>query len=85
MASVGKAHQIYTIQAMIGLSDVRIEETDNGRGTSFPRTFTSIACISKLPLSAAMKIFSFPPWFHAKYARSSMSYRSLLLEAGLRV
>ena len=32
LASAGKASQIYTVQAIIGLSEVRVEEVDNGRG-----------------------------------------------------
>ncbi|TAQ86042.1 hypothetical protein B7494_g5624 [Chlorociboria aeruginascens] len=32
LALAGKADQIYTIQASIGLSELRIEEVDNGRG-----------------------------------------------------
>lgn len=32
LASAGKAAQIYTVQAIIGLSEVRVEEVDNGRG-----------------------------------------------------
>ncbi len=39
VASVGKADQTYTIQAMIGLSEVKVEETDNGRGTNFLTIF----------------------------------------------
>jgi hypothetical protein len=32
LATAGKADQIYTIKASIGLSDIRVEEVDNGRG-----------------------------------------------------
>jgi hypothetical protein len=36
LASIGKAAQIYNIQAIIGLSEVRVEEVDNGRGMLSP-------------------------------------------------
>ncbi len=32
LASAGRAAQVYTIQATIGLNEVRVEEVDNGRG-----------------------------------------------------
>lgn len=31
-ASAGKADQIYSVHAIIGLSEIRVEEADNGRG-----------------------------------------------------
>lgn len=34
LASAAKNDQIYTVQACIGLTEVRIEEVDNGRGGS---------------------------------------------------
>jgi hypothetical protein len=35
LASAEKAAQLYNIRAIIGLSDVKVEEVDNGRGMSF--------------------------------------------------
>lgn len=35
LASAAKNDQTYTVQACIGLSEVRIEEVDNGRGMHF--------------------------------------------------
>jgi len=32
LAIAGKAAQIYTVQAIISLNEVRVEEVDNGRG-----------------------------------------------------
>lgn len=32
LSSVGKAEQVYTVQACIGLNELRVEEIDNGRG-----------------------------------------------------
>jgi hypothetical protein len=37
LASAGKAAQIYTIQAIISLSEVKVEEADNGRGMSYSK------------------------------------------------
>lgn len=34
IASAGKADQIYTIQAVISLASVKVEEVDDGRGKS---------------------------------------------------
>jgi hypothetical protein len=34
LASAAKVDQIYTVQGCIGLSELRIEEVDNGRGIS---------------------------------------------------
>lgn len=34
-ASAGKADQVYTIHAIIWLSEVRVEEADNGRGMQY--------------------------------------------------
>jgi hypothetical protein len=36
LASAAKADQIYTVQACIGLSELRVEEVDNGRGMFTP-------------------------------------------------
>jgi hypothetical protein len=36
LASTGRAAQIYTVQAIIGLSEVKVEEVDNGRGILSP-------------------------------------------------
>ena len=33
LATTGKADQIYSIQASIRLGDMKVEETDNGKGT----------------------------------------------------
>ncbi len=34
LASAGKSDQIYTIQACIALNKIKVEDVDNGRGTS---------------------------------------------------
>lgn len=34
IASAGKADQIYTIQAVINMASVKVEEVDDGRGRS---------------------------------------------------
>jgi hypothetical protein len=36
LANTGRAAQIYTVQAIIGLSEVKVEEVDNGRGILSP-------------------------------------------------
>jgi hypothetical protein len=35
LASAGKADQIYSVHAIIGLNEVRVEEADNCRGIPF--------------------------------------------------
>lgn len=34
LATAGRIDQVYTIQACISLSNIKVEEVDNGRGTS---------------------------------------------------
>lgn len=34
LATTDKAGKVYTIQAKVGLADIKVEEADNGRGSS---------------------------------------------------
>jgi hypothetical protein len=35
LATAGRTDQIYSIQACVALNNIKVEEVDNGRGTSF--------------------------------------------------
>lgn len=43
LATTGKSEQVYEIQASIGLSDIKIEDADNGRGMFIQVTGTVFA------------------------------------------
>lgn len=61
LASAGKPAQIYTVQAIIGLSEVKVEEVDNGRGIPFFLIcFLEIMCPSERTSTSFCKLESLP-------------------------
>jgi hypothetical protein len=49
LATAGRAENVYTVQATIFLSDIRVEDADNGKGTyhqNTGRTFIFIKIIN---------------------------------------
>lgn len=58
LASAAKAEQIYTVQACIGLSELRVEDIDNGRGTSRYLLSDDFICLTAAGLQCHTAPFS---------------------------
>jgi hypothetical protein len=90
LASAEKAAQVYTVQAIIGLSDVRVEEIDNGRGMLFLLIrFFNIKYLPEWALTSFRKLVLLPVGHcprdivYTDQVRTSMPNCSIFVEAYL--